>query len=84
VRLTEVFRQAGESAIVRNAHAINAGRMPVCAPDSDFQFETIDDADADGADVWSFVPDPAGEGYDVLGCAGAVTDASAGAAVLTI
>ncbi len=28
VRLTEVFRQAGESAIVRNAHMINAGVRP--------------------------------------------------------
>lgn len=28
VRLTEIFRQAEESLIVRNAHAVNAGRMP--------------------------------------------------------
>ena len=31
VLLTEIFRQAQESAIVRNAHAINAGNMPVLA-----------------------------------------------------
>ncbi|MBR4579076.1 MAG: AAA family ATPase [Oscillospiraceae bacterium] len=28
VRLTEVFRQSGESHIIRNAHAINRGEMP--------------------------------------------------------
>ncbi len=28
VRLTEVFRQSGESHIIRNAHAINRGQMP--------------------------------------------------------
>lgn len=28
VRLNEIFRQAGESLIVTNAHAINEGRMP--------------------------------------------------------
>ena len=28
VRLNEIFRQAGESLIVTNAHAINGGRMP--------------------------------------------------------
>lgn len=38
LRLTEIFRQAEESVIVRNAHAINAGRLPVCAPDSAFEF----------------------------------------------
>ena len=32
VRLTEIFRQAGASHIVRAAHAINAGREPVSAP----------------------------------------------------
>ena len=46
VRLSEVFRQNGESPIVLNAHAINAGRMPDCMPDSEFQFWEIPDADA--------------------------------------
>ena len=45
VRLTEVFRQSGESSIVLNAHAINAGRMPDCIPGSEFQFLEIPDAD---------------------------------------
>ena len=43
VCLTEVFRQDEESHIVLNAHAINAGRLPVCLPHGDFQFwETMD------------------------------------------
>jgi exodeoxyribonuclease V alpha subunit len=33
VRLTEVFRQAARSMIVRAAHAVNAGRHPPVAPD---------------------------------------------------
>ena len=44
VRLTEIFRQAAESAIVRNAHAINAGRMPFCAPGSDFEFLPLENS----------------------------------------
>jgi exodeoxyribonuclease V alpha subunit len=32
-RLTTVFRQAEESQIIRNAHRINAGRMPVTEPE---------------------------------------------------
>ena len=28
VRLTEIFRQAAESAIIRNAHQVNRGRLP--------------------------------------------------------
>lgn len=36
-QLTEIFRQARESAIVRNAHAINEGKMPVpSGKDGDF------------------------------------------------
>jgi len=36
VRLTEVFRQAEISPIVRNAHRINQGEMPECEAGSDF------------------------------------------------
>jgi len=46
VRLTEVFRQAAESKIIRAAHAINAGKMPdLAAPsgDSDFYFVQADE-----------------------------------------
>ncbi len=28
VRLTEIFRQSGESRIIRNAHSINRGETP--------------------------------------------------------
>ena len=39
VRLTEIFRQAQESLIVMNAHAINHGELPVLtAKDRDFFF----------------------------------------------
>lgn len=39
VRLTEIFRQARESLIVMNAHAINRGELPVLtAKDKDFFF----------------------------------------------
>ncbi len=34
-RLTQVFRQAQESLIITNAHAINAGRMPLLPPPSE-------------------------------------------------
>ncbi len=39
VRLTEIFRQAEESMIVKNAHAINAGELPELeVKDKDFFF----------------------------------------------
>lgn len=39
VRLTEIFRQARESLIVMNAHAVNHGQMPeLTAKDRDFFF----------------------------------------------
>ena len=45
-RLTEIFRQAQRSAIVKNAHLINHGRMPILnAQDSDFIFEEIPNID---------------------------------------
>ncbi len=37
VRLTEVFRQADLSGIVRSAHRINRGELPQCHPGSDFE-----------------------------------------------
>lgn len=41
-KLTEIFRQAQQSRIVRNAHLVNHGRMPILALDhSDFLFEEI-------------------------------------------
>jgi exodeoxyribonuclease V alpha subunit len=41
VRLTEVFRQAGESMIVWNAHKINRGRLPEYGS-RDFQFREFE------------------------------------------
>lgn len=39
ITLTEVFRQAGESMIVTNAHRINSGHLPICnQKDKDFFF----------------------------------------------
>ena len=42
VRLTEVFRQADLSPIVRSAHKINHGEMPDCVPGSDFSLVEFD------------------------------------------
>jgi exodeoxyribonuclease V alpha subunit len=46
VRLTEVFRQAGESMIVMNAHAINRGLVPDYKTSEEFQFREINDSNA--------------------------------------
>src|SRR5579884_4449135 len=48
VRLTEIFRQAGASWIVRAAHAVNGGEMPEAAPagQGDFYFVEPDDPQA--------------------------------------
>ena len=45
VRLTEVFRQAGESMIVLNAHRINRGRLPEYGS-PDFQFRELEGSEA--------------------------------------
>lgn len=42
VRLENVFRQAGESSIVANAHRINRGREPVCEEHSEFSFRSFE------------------------------------------
>jgi helicase, putative, RecD/TraA family len=41
VRLSEVFRQAGESIIVVNAHRINRGLFPDVLASADFEFREI-------------------------------------------
>src|SRR5581483_1301776 len=45
VHLTELFRQARESAIIVTAHGVNAGQMPLLRsdPTSDFFFLRADD-----------------------------------------
>lgn len=44
-RLTRIFRQAGKSRIVRNAHAINAGMFPDCSNGADADFFFISRSD---------------------------------------
>lgn len=48
VRLTEIFRQAGQSWIVRAAHGVNNGELPESAPDNqgDFYFIEANTPDA--------------------------------------
>ena len=48
VRLTEIFRQAAQSAIVRAAHAVREARMPDfdSAPDADLFFVDAEDPEA--------------------------------------
>jgi len=45
VRLTQIFRQAGESGVVTNAHRINAGQLPVTRGLADFFLFAEDDAE---------------------------------------
>ncbi|MBE6612565.1 MAG: ATP-dependent RecD-like DNA helicase [Ruminococcaceae bacterium] len=56
VKLTEIFRQAGESLIVTNAHRINNGELPqLNGKDNDFFFmHRLRDADATATivDLW--------------------------------
>jgi exodeoxyribonuclease V alpha subunit len=42
VRLTEIFRQAGQSWIVRAAHAVHAGELPVSAPPGQGDFYVVE------------------------------------------
>lgn len=48
VRLTEVFRQAQDSQIIRTAHSINSGQMPdaEAGPEADFFFIERDEAES--------------------------------------
>ncbi|MFL5329859.1 MAG: ATP-dependent RecD-like DNA helicase [Gemmataceae bacterium] len=45
VRLTQIFRQAGQSYIVRAAHAVNAGDMPHSAPANHGDFFFVEASD---------------------------------------
>ena len=51
VRLSEVFRQAGESVIVVNAHRINRGLFPDTRSSADFQFREVADEAAVAAAI---------------------------------
>lgn len=44
IRLNEIFRQAGRSSIVTNAHLVNEGRMPELGMHEDFMFYRCDSA----------------------------------------
>ncbi len=56
VRLTEIFRQAGESMIIRNAHRINHGEAPIVnAKGSDFFMERKDSIQATAATLVQLV-----------------------------
>ena len=46
VRLTEIFRQAGQSPIVHNAHRINRGQFPDVRTNRDFQLREVDSEEA--------------------------------------
>ncbi|GGS93751.1 ATP-dependent RecD-like DNA helicase [Planobispora rosea] len=46
VRLTHIFRQAGDSAIVQAAHRIRAGDLPRLPGGGGFWFEELDDPEA--------------------------------------
>lgn len=65
VRLTEVFRQAGESMIVLNAHRINRGRNPEYGS-RDFQFREIENSEATAQAVVDLCQQElAQEGFDI-------------------
>ena len=70
VRLTEIFRQAAESQIVQNAHAVNAGSLPnlTTTQDSDFFFVETRDSDDTQARILKIVAEriPARFGLDPM------------------
>ncbi|MEG6585009.1 SF1B family DNA helicase RecD2 [Dendrosporobacter sp. 1207_IL3150] len=66
VRLTEVFRQAGESMIVQNAHRINRGMLPDYSSSLEFQFIEISSSVATAQAIVEMCRDKLSqEGYDV-------------------
>lgn len=66
VRLTEVFRQDGESMIVLNAHRINRGLQPDCKTSQDFEFRELADSDDVAAAIVQLCSDELQEdGFDV-------------------
>jgi len=69
VRLTEIFRQAAESAIITNAHKINQGKYPeLNARDNDFYFVKRGQQDDVVAALLDLVVQrlPAYKGYESL------------------
>jgi exodeoxyribonuclease V alpha subunit len=71
VRLTEVFRQAADSQIIRNAHRIRQGQMPQLRgsePTSDFHFVERDEPEAIAATLVRLVQEriPKRLGFDPI------------------
>jgi len=67
VRLTDVFRQAGKSLIVANAHRINRGLLPEFTNPTEFDFRTVASDEAAAAEIVALCRDElAKEGYDLL------------------
>lgn len=70
IRLTEIFRQAGESRIVLNAHRVNQGRMPElrAGSPSDFYFVRLSDPDRAADKIVQLVAEriPRSFGFDPL------------------
>ncbi len=65
VRLNKIFRQAEQSLIVMNAHAINNGEMPVLnSRDNDFFFVEKNNADEVTSLILSFVAKRLPKRYD--------------------
>jgi len=66
IRLTEVFRQAGESMIVVNAHRINRGRMPDYKKSPEFEFREFTEAKLVEEEIVRLCRDELiAEGYDL-------------------
>lgn len=66
IRLTEIFRQSGESMIVVNAHRINKGEYPVCnIKESDFYFADISNPAGGAEYITSLCRDRLPEKYGV-------------------
>lgn len=67
LRLDEVFRQAQESMIIYNAHAINSGRMPDYNSSADFSFLEIEDDEKTAQKIVSLCcKELPAAGFDIL------------------
>ncbi len=67
LKLDEIFRQAQESMIIHNAHAINAGRMPDCSSSKDFIFQEIENDELTAQEIVTLCKDKLPQnGYNSL------------------
>lgn len=66
-RLTEVYRQAGKSLIVTNAHRINRGLMPEFTGPAEFDFREVPGDETAATEIVRLCREELGrEGYDLL------------------